>query len=91
MDRNDAISIAHSNGAFVVPRKGDVDRNGSRPSCAAVIIVVPRKGDVDRNSTTPFDDARYVVVPRKGDVDRNYTVVELSDDPYRRPPQGGRG
>ena len=36
-------------------------------------------------------DGYNSVVPRKGDVDRNYPVVELSDDPYRRPPQGGRG
>ena len=45
-----------SAGDFVVPRKGDVDRNGNCRNWCGVLGVVPRKGDVDRNTrvTTLF-------------------------------------
>ena len=58
---------------WVVPRKGDVDRNTLRwRKSSRKSRVVPRKGDVDRNENAANIEKVVGVVPRKGDVDRNF-------------------
>ena len=43
---------------LVVPRKGDVDRNGGGNGSFKKGNVVPRKGDVDRNIVEIHPDGR---------------------------------
>ena len=77
---------------YVVPRKGDVDRNsGSGSAAGRTVGVVPRKGDVDRNGMPCTRPALRLVVPRKGDVDRNGQCLLKGCVGGGRPPQGGRG
>ena len=76
---------------YVVPRKGDVDRNLTCAIIDTANYVVPRKGDVDRNSIPAGVELLTVVVPRKGDVDRNNKVFNNLTNVTCRPPQGGRG
>ena len=76
---------------MVVPRKGDVDRNGANVCTLLTIRVVPRKGDVDRNKPGFVFHLAGGVVPRKGDVDRNRVEPDNVFAVKCRPPQGGRG
>ena len=76
----------------VVPRKGDVDRNGVALQGLHHGHDVPRKGDVDRNTAwCAYIGVERRVVPRKGDVDRNTEDGLAAFVAARRPPQGGRG
>ena len=77
---------------YVVPRKGDVDRNIAKSVLPLPgRPVVPRKGDVDRNAMNLAGRLSSRVVPRKGDVDRNARPLDHFSDVTGRPPQGGRG